>query len=252
MTRYFIQLSFDGTRYHGWQRQPNGISVQQTLEDALSMMLRSDIKLTGAGRTDTGVHADVYYAHFDFTEPLLIPDWEKLVFKLNSFLPVDISIQRIFPVSPGIHARFSALSRTYKYYIARSKTPFRFPYTWFYHGELDVGRMNEGAQLIMETVDFTSFSKVDTDAKTNLCKVTFAFWQEEAGELVFTITANRFLRNMVRAVVGTLLDLGKGRTDMDELGRIIAGKSRSDAGESVPARGLHLVKVDYPENVTCF
>lgn len=251
MTRYFLRLSFDGTRYHGWQRQPNAITVQQTLEDAISMMLRSEIKLTGAGRTDSGVHADEYFAHFDFGGPLLLSDQEKLVFRLNSYLSADISIDRIFPVFPGIHARFSAFSRTYKYYIARHKNPFRIPYTWFYHGGLDIARMNEGAKMVMEALDFTSFSKADTDAKTNLCHVTYAFWQEEAGELVFTITANRFLRNMVRAIVGTLLDLGKDRMDMGELNRIITSKSRSDAGESVPAKGLHLVRVEYPGNITC-
>jgi tRNA pseudouridine38-40 synthase len=205
--RYFIQLSYDGTNYHGWQRQPNGVSVQQTLEEALTMILREEVILTGAGRTDTGVHAAEYFAHFDLKGPLGGGQAEKLVFKLNSFLPKDIAIQHIFRVGSRVHARFSAVSRTYKYFIARKKNPFRVPYTYHLHGEIDSGVMNEGARLIIETSDFTSFSKVDTDTKTNLCVVTHAAWEQIGDELVFTITANRFLRNIVRAIVGTLLDI---------------------------------------------
>ncbi|MCK9423066.1 MAG: tRNA pseudouridine(38-40) synthase TruA [Bacteroidales bacterium] len=247
MTRYFIRLSYDGTNYHGWQRQPNGGSVQQLLEDTLSMMLRSEIMLTGAGRTDTGVHAAEYYAHFDSPQILYQPEREKLIFRLNNYLPRDIAIHYIFPVAPDIHARFSALSRTYKYYISMVKTPFRAPYTFYLYGYLDTDLMNEGAKIIVDTADFTSFSKVNSDTKTNLCTVTLASWENRGDELVFTITANRFLRNMVRAIVGTLLDMGKHKTDLDDLRLIIESKNRSHAGNSVPARGLHLVKIDYPE-----
>lgn len=242
-----MQLSYDGTYYHGWQRQPNGQSVQQTLEEAVLMILRADITLTGAGRTDTGVHALEYYAHFELQDPLSFLQLEKLVFKLNSFLPPDLAIQRIFPVGPRIHARFTALSRTYKYYVTRVKNPFRVHNTYYLHGEIDIDLMNEGARLIMDTEDFTSFSKVDTDTKTNLCLVTDARWELIDDELVFTITANRFLRNMVRAVVGTLLNVGRHRINLDDLVRIIGSKNRSAAGDSVPAKGLHLVKIDYPQ-----
>jgi tRNA pseudouridine38-40 synthase len=245
--RYFAELSYDGTGYHGWQRQPNGVSVQQVLEDAMSLLLRKDVKLTGAGRTDTGVHAREYFAHFDLPDQLDPDAAVKLVFKLNSFLPGDIAIRRIFSVGPLIHARFSATARTYKYYVSRVKNPFRVPYSYFIHGDIDVALMNEGARMIMETDDFTSFSKVDTDTRTNLCRVTYAQWELIDDELVFTITANRFLRNMVRAIVGTLLNIGRHRTGLDDLSGIIAGKNRSEAGDSVPAGGLHLVKIEYPE-----
>ena len=250
--RYFIHLSYDGTNYHGWQRQPNGNSVQQTLEQALGMILRAGISVTGAGRTDTGVHAPEYYAHFDLDHLFSDTQAEKLVFKLNSYLPSDISIRRIFPVGEGIHARFSAISRTYKYYISRRKDPFRYPYSFFLHGDIDVPLMNSGTTVIRSTSDFTSFSKVDTDTRTNLCTVSFAEWMVTEDELIFTITANRFLRNMVRAIAGTLLDLGRHRINLDDLVRIIDSKNRSDAGDSVPAKGLHLVKIDYPEGVCTF
>jgi tRNA pseudouridine38-40 synthase len=247
--RYFIRLSYDGTRYHGWQRQPNGESVQQTLEDAILLILRADVKLTGAGRTDTGVHAPEFYAHFDLHEVLTEERIHKLIFKLNSYLPYDIAIREIFPVMPRVHARFSALERTYKYYITPVKNPFRVPYTWYYHGALDMALMNEGARLIMDADDFTSFSKADTDTRTNLCRITHAQWDCEGGELVFTITANRFLRNMVRAIVGTLVNLGRHKTGLEDISRIIESKNRSDAGDSVPGCGLHLVEIRYPDGV---
>jgi len=244
--RYFIKLSYDGSNYHGWQRQPNAVTIQETLEKAITMMLRTPADLTGAGRTDAGVHAAVYYAHFDVDHHLSDDTLAKLVFKLNSYLPANISIDRIFPVHPNLHARFSALSRTYKYFISGVKTPFRAPYIYYLYGELDVKLMHMGAQLLLETEDFTSFSKVDSDTKTNLCKVTSAEWKEMGEELVFSITANRFLRNMVRALVGTTLDLGKHRITIDDMRRIIEKKSRNEAGDSVPAKGLHLVEIDYP------
>lgn len=245
--RYFIHLSYNGTRFHGWQRQPNGISIQQTLEEALGMMLRGQVSLTGAGRTDTGVHASDFYAHFDhsssFTEEIL----EKLVFKLNAYLNQDIGIRSIFSVKPDLHARFSAISRTYQYRLTRVKNPFNQEFAQRIFGPINVDLMNRGAVILMNYADFTSFSKVDTDTKTNLCNITAAHWTTEGDELVFTITANRFLRNMVRAITGTLLMLGRGKITLEEFIRIIESKNRSSAGDSVPAKGLILTRVEYGE-----
>jgi len=249
MQRYFVKLAYRGTNYRGWQRQPNGISVQQVLEEAMTMMLRDPVRLTGAGRTDTGVHASEFYAHFETTAPIQQKKLENLVFKLNSYLSPDIAIYEIFPVKPDSHARFSALSRTYKYFISSSKDPFREGLTMMMPGTLDIGLMNEGAAMIRMTRDFTSFSKVDTDTKTNICHVTHALWDWEGRELVFTITADRFLRNMVRAIVGTLLKLGKGKLSLEELDRVITSMNRSEAGMSAPACGLHLVRIIYPEDL---
>ncbi len=247
-----MKLAYDGTNYHGWQRQPNGSSVQQTLEESMRLIWKRDISLTGAGRTDAGVHAGEYYVHFDLTEDIPQTSLDKFAFNLNSFLPHDIAIRSIFPVAPALHARFSATSRTYKYYVSRFKSPFRNQYSYYLFGDLDVALMNEGARLIMQTEDFTSFSKVDTDTITNICRVTQAHWEFAGEELVFTITANRFLRNMVRAVVGTLLNLGRNRIDLDDLSRIIERKNRCEAGDSAPARGLHLVQIDYPQGAFQF
>lgn len=246
MNRYFLRLAYDGTRYHGWQRQRNALSVQQTLEEAMSMMLRDTVKLTGAGRTDTGVHAKEYFAHFNFNREIRKPELQKLLFNLNSYLDPDIVIYNIFPVSEHSHARFSASSRTYKYYITTRKNPFRNHFTHFLFGKIDVDLMNMAAEIIRQNDDFTSFSKVDTDTKTNICKVYRAFWEWEGEELVFTITANRFLRNMVRSIVGTLLDIGTGKMSLTELKRVIESKNRANAGDSVPACGLFLYSIDYP------
>jgi tRNA pseudouridine38-40 synthase len=247
--RYFIRLAYDGSHFHGWQRQPNGITIQQILEEALSMMLRSPILLTGAGRTDTGVHADEFFAHFDLAEQLSESDCEKLVFRLNGYLGGAIALFEILPVKGDAHARFSAMSRTYRYCISRVKNPFRRDFTHFMYGELDHLLMNRGAALIMSYSDFTSFSKVDTDTKTNICKISFARWEEEGTELVFTITADRFLRNMVRAIVGTLLQLGTGKISLEELKSIIESKNRSNAGDSVPGKGLTLHSIAYLEGI---
>jgi tRNA pseudouridine38-40 synthase len=245
--RYFIKLAYDGTRYHGWQIQKNAGSVQQVLTDALSMILRLPVKLTGAGRTDAGVHAREYYAHFDLPGSLSVAERKKLVFKLNSFLPDDLAIYEIIPVLAHAHARFTANSRTYTYHINTIKDPFLAGYSFFLFGHMDLDRMNAGADVLLATSDFTSFTKADSDTKTNICKVTFAKWEKQGSILIFTITADRFLRNMVRAVAGTLLDLGKGRITMDDYRIIIISKNRSDAGESVPACGLFLEKISYPE-----
>ena len=259
--RYFITLSYDGTRYHGWQIQPNGDSIQGRLQEALSTLLRQPIEVVGAGRTDTGVHAKMMVAHFDF-DPSESPnkseanrpvsssiniDFERdLAYKLNKLLPQDIAIQEVRQVSDDMHARFSALARTYHYYIHTRKDPFLFAYSWQVPFKLDFSRMNEAAKVLLEYRDFTSFSKMGTDVKTNLCDIKEAFWQEVApGQWRFTITANRFLRNMVRAIVGTLVEVGRGRISIEDVRRIIEAKDRCSAGESVPGKALFLVDIKY-------
>lgn len=241
--RYFIQLSFDGTAYHGWQIQPNGASVQETLQKALSTLLRQPTEVVGAGRTDAGVHARMMVAHMDTSVEL---DCAQLVYKSNKLLPHDIAVQRIWPVEDDMHARFSATSRTYQYHIHTSKSPFLRHYSWQVTFPLDFDRMNEAANRLLQYEDFTSFSKVDTDTKTNLCHITEAHWRQvEEASWVFTITANRFLRNMVRAIVGTLVEVGRGRMTVDDFCRVIEQKNRCSAGESVPGHALFLTDVSY-------
>lgn len=241
--RYFITLSYDGTRYHGWQIQPNGDSVQEQLQEALSTLLRQPVEVVGAGRTDTGVHARMMVAHFDWDEPL---DGGQLAYKLNKLLPPDIAVQDVRQVSEDMHARFSATSRTYHYYIHTCKNPFLQAYSWQVPFRLDFGKMNEAAKVLLEYKDFTSFSKVNTDVKTNICDIKEAFWEEVAGgQWRFTITANRFLRNMVRAIVGTLVEVGRGKISIEDVRRIIEAKDRCSAGESVPGKGLFLVEIQY-------
>lgn len=241
--RFFITLSFDGTNYHGWQIQPNSDSVQQRLQEALSTLLRQPIEVVGAGRTDTGVHARMMVAHFDWEELI---DGKQLAYKLNKFLPQDIAVQEVRLVDEEKHARFSATSRTYHYFIHMRKDPFQQAYSWQVPFKLDFEKMNEAAKVLLEYKDFTSFSKVNTDTKTNLCDVKEAFWEEIAPDRWrFTITANRFLRNMVRAIVGTLVEVGRGRLSPEDVRRIIEAKDRCSAGESVPAKGLFLVDIMY-------
>ena len=241
--RFFITLSFDGTNYHGWQIQPNSDSVQQRLQEALSTLLRQPIEVVGAGRTDTGVHARMMVAHFDWEELI---DGKQLAYKLNKFLPQDIAVQEVRLVDEEKHARFSATSRTYHYFIHMRKDPFQQAYSWQVPFKLDFEKMNEAAKVLLEYRDFTSFSKVNTDTKTNLCNVKEAFWEEIAPDRWrFTITANRFLRNMVRAIVGTLVEVGRGRLRLEDVRRIIEAKDRCSAGESVPAKGLFLVDIKY-------
>ena len=247
--RYFIGLSYDGTAFHGWQAQKNAISIQKVLGDALSMMLREDISLTGCGRTDTGVHAREYFAHMDLEQDLSKAQVGKLVFKLNSYLGKDIAIHEIFQVQPKAHARFSASLRTYRYYVSLAKDPFLFNKSYYHYGPIDIDMMNRGAELIMKYSDFTSFSKVDSDTKTKICKISEARWERSGSLLVFTISADRFLRNMVRAIVGTLIDLGTGKMSLRELKLVVEAKNRSDAGDSVPACGLFLERVLYPEDL---
>jgi len=245
--RYFIYLEFDGSAYSGWQIQPHSPSVQQTLEEALALFLRQNVSVTGAGRTDAGVHASEMVAHFDLDEP---QDCGWMRGKLNGILPQDIAVHRIVPVKADAHARFDATARTYKYYVTLNKSAFNRNYSWFLPNEPDFEMMNRAAEILMKTVDFTSFSKLHTDTRTNDCHVTEAGWEMlPDGRWVFTITADRFLRNMVRAIVGTLMEVGRGRLTIDGFQRIIDSKDRCSAGDSAPALGLFLYKIVYPDNL---
>ena len=242
--RFFITLSYDGTRYHGWQVQPNGPSVQEKLQWALSTILRQDIQVTGAGRTDAGVHARMMVAHFDVET--MVYELQDLTYKLNRLLPQDIAIQKMEPVSDEMHARFSATSRTYHYYIHTVKDPFLRAYSCELHYPLDFQLMNEAAAILMTYEDFGAFCKAHADVKTTLCHITTAQWhQTSPSSWYFEITANRFLRNMVRAVVGTLIDVGRGRLSLDDFRKVIEGKRRTEAGESMPANALFLEDVRY-------
>lgn len=244
--RYFITLSYDGTRYHGWQIQPNGISVQETLQQCLTTLLRQPTEIVGAGRTDAGVHASMMVAHFDTDRHLSTEELRQLVYRLNKMLPPDIAVQKAEPVCDDMHARFSATSRTYHYFIHTQKSPFHRHYSWYVYGGLDFPLMNEAAKVLLEYTDFTSFSKVNTDTKTNLCTISKAVWEEqEPGVWRFTITANRFLRNMVRAIVGTLVEVGRGKITTEDFRHIIEQKNRCSAGESVPGNALFLVDIKY-------
>lgn len=245
MKRYFIYLSYDGGKYHGWQIQPNGMSVEETVEKALSVLLRSKIDITGAGRTDTGVNASMMVAHFD-ADDNTIDDCSQLVYRLNRMLPRDIAISRIEPVDNEMHARFSARARTYHYYIHTTKNPFLRHYSYELHYNLNFELMNRAAALLVGEKDFQCFCKAGADVKTTVCNVTQAYFEQKGpGQYVFVITANRFLRNMVRAIVGTLIDLGRGRTNIEEFNQIIDSGTRSDAGESVPGYALFLSQIDY-------
>ena len=243
--RYFVELAYNGTPFFGWQRQPKQITVQELLEDAFSMFLKNNIELIGCGRTDTGVHANQFFAHFDFNDWLADSSLEKLTHKLNAFLPKEIVIYRIFKVAEEFHARFSALDRTYKYYVATVKDPFKAQFACRVYEKLNMEVMNLAATLLLGSKDFTSFSKLHTDVNNNFCEVKAAFWEQQDEQLVFTITANRFLRNMVRAIVGTLLLVGKGKIFIADFENIILQKNRCKAGMSVPAHALFLEKVNY-------
>lgn len=241
--RYFITFSYDGTAYHGWQIQPHSVTVQEELQKALSTLMRKPMEVVGAGRTDTGVHARKMIAHFDHDEVL---DCSQLVYKLNKLLPRDIAVQHVEPVADDMHARFSAKSRTYHYYVHLDKNPFLRSYSWQVYGNPDFELMNRAARVLMEYKDFTSFSKVNTDTKTNDCTITEARW-DRVGEdqWRFTVTANRFLRNMVRAIVGTLMEVGRRRMTIEQLRSVIEAKDRCRAGDSVPGNALFLVEVLY-------
>lgn len=249
MQRYFIYLAYDGTAYHGWQIQPNGDSVQAQLMKALSTLLRKDVEVVGAGRTDAGVHAALMVAHFDSDERW---DTSHLSDKLNRLLPPDISVSKIREVRPDAHARFDATSRTYKYYVTTVKYPFNRRYACRLFQKPDFERMNEAARALFEYTDFTSFSKLHTDVKTNNCRIMKAEWtQEDEYTWVFTIQADRFLRNMVRAVVGTLLEVGRGKLTLEGFRRVIETKDRCKAGSSAPGHALFLTDVTYPDALFC-
>ena len=240
--RYFIKLAYNGTHYHGWQSQPNASSVQETLTKGLSVILNSELTIMGAGRTDTGVHAKEMYAHFDFEKAF---DPKTIVHKLNSYLPKDIVVYDIIPVSDEAHTRFDATKRTYQYHINPYKNAFTQVGSWYFHQELDVDLMNQAAQLLFNHTNFQCFSKVNTDVNTFDCTIFEAFWKKENEQLIFTITANRFLRNMVRAIVGTLVYVGLRKISLADFDAIIRSKSRDKAGFSVPAHGLYLTKIEY-------
>lgn len=241
--RFFIQFSYNGTNYHGWQYQPNATSVQETLTKALSVVLKKgDLEIMGAGRTDTGVHASQMFAHFDYEYPI---NSDRIVHKLNSFLPKDIAVSKIIEVDENAHARFDAKQRTYEYKINTAKNVFQQELSWYYAKELDVVSMNESAKLLLEFTDFQCFSKVHTDVNTFNCAITEAFWKKENDELIFTISADRFLRNMVRAIVGTLVNVGLGKISQADFTTIIESKDRRKAGFSVPAHGLYLTQIKY-------
>ena len=245
--RYFIYLSYKGTAYHGWQIQPNGISVQQMLTDALSTVLRQQTEVVGAGRTDAGVHAKLMVAHFDCVGGL--PNGLDLTNKLNSLLPNDIAVHQVLPVKPGAHARFDAVSRKYEYYIVTAKDVFKQEFAARIVGDLDFQQMNIAAATLLDFTDFTSFSKLHTDVKTNNCKITQAQWNMLEGQWVFTVQADRFLRNMVRAIVGTLLEVGRGKLSVEQFKEVVMAKNRCKAGVSVPAKGLFLVDICYPDSI---
>lgn len=241
-----MELSYNGKNYHGWQVQPDAISVQEVIEKTLSTLLKEEVPIVGAGRTDTGVHAKQMFAHFDSDKTL---DRQDLIYKMNAFLPKDIAIHDVFEVNPEAHARFDAISRTYLYRIALEKDVFNFEDTYLVKQALDVDKMNAAANILFDYKDFQCFSKTNTDVKTYICDIMKAVWTQADNELHFVIKADRFLRNMVRAIVGTLINVGLGKMNPEDVHNIIKSKDRSEAGYSVPAQGLYLTQIDYPESI---
>ncbi len=245
--RYLVKLAFDGAPFHGWQVQSNAVSVQEVITNALKVRLRKEmISLVGCGRTDTGVHAREFYAHFDLDENLPADKLDELTFRLNKQLPNQVVIFSINKVSADFHARFSAISRTYRYYLHNRKDPFLDNYSWCLLYDLDLTEMNRAASMMLEYEDFTSFARLHSQTETNICRIEEAKWEQDGHRFIFTITADRFLRNMVRAVVGTLIEVGQGKKNLGEFIKIIEIKDRSEAGKSAPARGLFLEQVLYP------
>ena len=247
--RYFIHLAYRGSNYHGWQYQPNAITVQQTLVHSLSLIMAEETEITGAGRTDTGVHARNFYAHFNADRHFSPVELRQIAYRLNRMLPGDIVIYAIAEVKSDVHARFSAISRTYRYYIVTRKNPFLEGLVWRYEAKLNVGLMLEASELIKQYDDFTCFSKSGTQNTTNLCNVFESHFIQQDELMIYHVKANRFLRNMVRAIVGTLIDVGKGKLDLTGLHSLLQHGCRSDAGESVPACGLFLEEIDYPGDI---
>lgn len=253
--RYFLKLSYNGANFHGWQSQPNAVGVQQKIEEALSTVTRLPISIIGAGRTDAGVHARQMYAHFDVPQP--VADKEKFLLSINRLAGKDIAFQDLIEVADDAHARFDAVERSYKYFVTFEKSPFMYPYSWLSPSPLDVDKMNEAAKILLDTCDFTSFAKLHSDTNTNICDVRKAIWQPINADsteksffidngLVFTITADRFLRNMVRAVVGTLVEVGRGKLSIEGFRNIIKKRDRCSAGTSMPPQALFLWEVKYP------
>ncbi len=247
MARLFLRLAYDGTMYHGWQMQPNGTTVQQVMITEMQKLLQHPVSLTGCGRTDTGVHAREFYAHFD-SDHKLINNPDELVRRLNRMLPGDVVVYKGYPVADHCNSRFDAISRTYKYYTSCAKNPFDRSWVVKLNKTPDIAAMNSAAAVLFEFVDFTSFSKLHTQTATNNCKISEVHWDKEGDKIIFTITADRFLRNMVRAIVGTLLEVGYGKESVESFRQIIEKRDRCHAGMSVPAHGLFLEKVQYPED----
>jgi tRNA pseudouridine38-40 synthase len=246
MKRYFLEIAYKGTNYHGWQTQKNAVSVQVEIEKAISILLKTPIMIMGSGRTDSGVHASQQFAHFDFEGELNQFDFLK---KINSLLPKDIAVYSVREVKQDAHARFSATIRSYVYKITTRKTPFEEELSWHYFRDLDVQKMNKVAQLLLEQEDFQCFSRVKTDVSHFGCKIKAAYWEQNEQELLFHITSNRFLRGMVRAIVGTLTDVGEGKLSEEQFKAILKSKNRNQASSSAPARGLFLCKVHYPQDI---
>ena len=245
--RYFIEISYKGKNYHGWQVQPHAISVQEVLNDCLTKLLKQEVHVVGAGRTDTGVHAKQLFAHFDLVKK--VKDVSQFLSRLNSFLPKDIAAKSLLEVGEEAHARFDANARTYEYYVVQQKNPFEEDSAYLVYKPLNIEVMNQSAKRLFEFQDFTSFSKSNTQTITNNCKIMQAYWEKREGLLVFTIQADRFLRNMVRAIVGTLLEVGLGKMTEEEFVKVIESKDRSQAGTSVPAHALYLREVSYPKDI---
>ena len=243
--RYFIKFSYNGSNYHGWQIQPNANTVQNELQKCLSILLKRNIELVGAGRTDAGVHAKQMFAHFNYSKNI---ENDKIIYKLNSFLPDDIFVTQIFKVKDQSHARFSAVSRTYKYYISHKIDIFN-PNVHVVRKDLNIEKMNKASKHIVGEKDFTSFSKLHSETFTSICNVSMASWEIQDDKLVFTITSNRFLRNMVRSIVGTLIDVGLSKIQEQDLINIITQKDRSAAGVSAPAKALFITNISYPKNI---
>lgn len=245
--RYFIEIAYKGTDFHGWQIQPNSISIQENIQNGLSTLMNQKMEIVGAGRTDTGVHAQQTFAHFD-SEKLL--DEKDIAYKLNAILPKTILIRKIIKVTENAHARFDAISRDYEYHIHLAHNPFSIDTSWqISNRKFDVIEMNKAANMLLQHTDFKAFSKSRTDVRNFNCTITHAKWIHDQNELIFHISANRFLRNMVRAIVGTLLDVGEGKTSVADFENVILSKNRKEAGVSVPAKGLFLTGVTYPNTI---
>ena len=244
--RYFIEIAFHGAAYAGWQKQPYDITVQSVVEKALYTVFQNEVACVGAGRTDAGVHASFFIAHFDVEEDL---DEGQFIFKMNQLLPHDVSVRDVHPVNANAHARFDAVSRTYEYYITQQKDPFRLDRATYIKKLLSVDLMNQAAEVLMDFTNFKCFSKVHTQVHTYNCSIKKAFWEQKEHLLIFKIQADRFLRNMVRAIVGTLIEVGLRKRSIDELRQVIKSENRCEAGKSMPAHALFLTDIAYPENI---